>query len=98
MQNSVHIKYVLLIGRDVTRGKHHVMKSSSFSFRWGSKGHVIFFPRGGRRPGFEANNYSAPARTHIINKTRLGTNTMDLAKLAVIVSLTLLSVQLGKSK
>ena len=29
MQNSIgHIKYVLLIGRDVTRGKHHVMKSS----------------------------------------------------------------------
>ena len=29
MQNSIgHIKYVLLIERDVTRGKHHVMKSS----------------------------------------------------------------------
>ena len=29
MQNSIgHIKYVLLIGRDVSRGKHHVMKSS----------------------------------------------------------------------
>ena len=31
-----------------------VQAFSLLSFRWGSKGHVIFFPRGGRRPGFEA--------------------------------------------
>ena len=32
-----HIKYVLLIGRDVSRGKHHVMKSSPSFLCVGSK-------------------------------------------------------------
>ena len=82
MQNSIgHIKYVLLIGRDVTHGKHHVMKSSrpSPSFLCLGSKVAIHLSRAGREKAW-SRGYSVLllAGVHVVGVLPLAHNAVHL--------------------